>query len=262
MKLVDTHAHLMDPAFAADLPAVVARAGAADVTTIICVGYDLPSSRAAVALAAQWPSLWATVGIHPNYLTSAPANWLAELTDLAQAPRVVAIGETGLDYYREYTPPAVQRQGFEEQLALAARLGLPVVVHCREAEADVVAMIRQYAQPAGGAGVLHCFSGTEDTMRAAVAAGYYISFAGPLTFKTAEPLRSVAARVPRDRLLVETDAPYLSPMPFRGQRNEPARVRFTAERLAALHGLSLAELAALTTRNAYHVFHRIGEAAA
>ncbi|HLI29333.1 MAG TPA: TatD family hydrolase [Chloroflexota bacterium] len=262
MKLVDTHAHLMDPAFAADLPAVMARAVAAGVTTIICVGYDLPSSRAAVALAAQWPQLWATVGIHPNYLGAAPPTWRAELMDLARAPRVVAIGETGLDYYRNYTPAAVQRQGFEDHLALAAALGLPVIVHCREAEPEVVALLQAYARPAGGAGVWHCFSGAEATMHAAVAAGYYISFAGPLTFKSAEPLRAVAACVPHDRLLVETDAPYLSPAPFRGQRNEPARVCHTAERLAALHGLSLAELAGLTTRNAYRLFHRLGEAAA
>jgi TatD DNase family protein len=262
VTLVDTHAHLMDPAFAADLPAVLERAAAAGVTAIICVGYDLASSRAAVALAAQWPQLWATVGIHPNYLSAAPAGWRAELAELARAPRVVAIGETGLDYYRDYTPPPQQRAGFEEQLALAATLDLPVVVHCRDAEADVLAAIQQHARPSGGSGVLHCFSGSAATMRAAVAAGYYISFAGPLTFKTAEPLRAVAAQVPRDRLLVETDAPYLSPVPYRGQRNEPAHVRLTAERLAVLHGLSLAELAAQTTRNAHRLFPSLGEAAA
>jgi TatD DNase family protein len=252
--LVDTHAHLTDPAFAPDLPAVLERAWAAGVERIVCVGYDLESSRAAVALAARYPNLVAAVGVHPNYLAAAPANWLAEIRALAAAPQVVAIGETGLDYYRDYTPPERQRRGFAAQLALAAELGLPVVVHCREAESDVLAAISAHSGPGDRQGVLHCFSGTEATMRAAVAAGYYISFAGTLTFRNAAALRAVAAQVPRERLLVETDAPYLSPAPYRGQRNEPARVALTAACLAALHHVSPEEMARQTTANARRLF--------
>ncbi len=259
--LVDTHAHLMDAAFRDDLAAVLERAHAAGVTTIVCVGYDLASSQAAVALAHEHPGLYATVGVHPNYLAAAPPDWLEQVRALARAPRVVALGETGLDYYRTYTPQAMQRAGFAAQLALAAELGLPVVVHCRDAEADVLTAITAAPPVAGPRGVLHCFSGSVATMQAAVAAGYYISFAGTLTFKNAAPLRAVARVVPGDRLLVETDAPYLSPVPYRGRRNEPAYVRWTATCLAEVRGESLAVCAARTTANAGRLFGWAREAA-
>ncbi len=252
--LVDTHAHLMDAAYADDLPAVLDRAAAVQVSTIVCVGYDLASSRAAVELAAQQPSLYAVVGVHPNYLAEASPDWLDELRALARAPRVVAIGETGLDYYRTYTAGEVQREGLAAQLGLAAELDLPVVIHCRDAEADLLRALE--ARPPRGQppGVWHCFSGSAESMRAAVAGGYYISFAGTVTFKNAGDLRAVAEQVPAERLLVETDSPYLSPVPHRGQRNEPALVRLTAERLADLRGVPFAELARQTTSNAARVF--------
>jgi TatD DNase family protein len=252
----------MDPSYSADLSAVLERAAAAGVEAILCVGYDLASSRAAVDLAARVPGLFASVGVHPNYMASAPPGWLDELGELARQPRVVAIGETGLDYYRRHTPPEVQREAFQAHMALAVSLDLPVVIHSRDAEQDVVTMLE--AAPARGdtRGVWHCFSGTSATMRAAVGAGCYISLAGPLTFKNAADLRATAVQVPHDRLLVETDCPYLSPVPFRGQRNEPARVRFTAECLAELRGVSLASIGAQTTANAGRVFRWKNGAAA
>lgn len=258
--LVDTHAHLMDAAYAADLPAVLDRAAAAQVSTIVCVGYDLASSRSAVELAACQPGCYAAVGVHPNYLAEAPPGWLNEVRALAQAPRVVAIGETGLDYYRTYTPGDVQREGFAAQLALSAELDLPVVIHCRDAEADVVRALEQHSPGAHPPGVWHCFSGSLASMQAATARGYYISFAGSVTFKNAGALRAVAAQVPAQHLLVETDSPYLSPVPHRGERNEPAWVRLTAAVLAELRGVPLGELARQTSANAGRLFRWESEA--
>jgi TatD DNase family protein len=260
--LVDTHAHLMDPAFDPDLDAVLARAREASVGAIVCVGYDLASSAAAVALASQRPGLYATVGVHPNYLAEAPPDWVARLRALAEAPRVVGIGETGLDYYRTYTPPGVQRTGLSEHLALAAERHLPVVIHCREAEADLLAVLAERPSSRPELGVLHCFSGSAATMRAAVDAGYYISLAGSVTFKSARDRRAVAGAVPSARLLVETDAPYLSPVPRRGQRNEPAHVQFTAACVADVRGQSPAEVAQMTTDNAVRLFRLPAEAMA
>jgi TatD DNase family protein len=204
--LVDTHAHLMDDAYGADLAEVLERAAAADVTTIVCVGYDLASSRQAVGLAAQDARLHAAVGVHPNYLAEAPADWLIQLGELARAPRVVAIGETGLDYYRTYTPHAAQREGFVAQMALAAERDLPIVIHCRDAEADLLDLLeRTSARPATG--VWHCFSGTVAQLHTAVRLGLYISFAGTVTFCNAAALREAGSEAPADRLLVETDCP-------------------------------------------------------
>jgi TatD DNase family protein len=250
----------MDAAYAADLRAVLDRAAAAQVSTIVCVGYDLASSRSAVELAAREPGCYAAVGIHPNYLAEASPGWLNEIRVLARAPRVVAIGEIGLDYYRTYTAGDVQREGFAAQLALGAELDLPVVIHCRDAEGDVVRALEQ--QPCGERppGVWHCFSGSLASMQAATARGYYISFTGTVTFKNAAALRAVAAQVPDERLLVETDSPYLSPVPHRGERNEPARVWLTAEALANLRGVPLAELARQTSANAGRVFRWESEA--
>jgi TatD DNase family protein len=258
--LVDTHAHLMDAAYADDLPAVLDRATAADVSTIVCVGYDLASSRAAVGLASRHPGLFATVGVHPNYLAEAPADWLRELRALAASPRVVGIGEIGLDYYRTYTPGAAQREGFGAQLALAAELDLPVVIHCRDAEVDLIRTLEDRPAIKSSAGIWHCFSGSEAAMRAAVRQGYYISFAGTVTFKNAGALRAVAEQVPDERLLLETDSPDLSPSPHRGQRNEPARVRLTAELVADLRQTTLGELADQTTMNATRLFRWKSEA--
>jgi TatD DNase family protein len=260
--LVDTHAHLMDPAFHDDLPSVLERAAAAGVETIVCVGYDLASSQAAVALAQEHLGLFATVGIHPNYVAAAPAGWVGTVRALARAPRVVAVGETGLDYFRTFTEPADQRRAFHEHLAIAADLRLPAVIHCRDAERDVLAALTVTDGTVAERGVLHCFSGSQATMEAAVEGGYYISFAGNVTFKNAESLRTVAACVPSERLLIETDAPYLSPVPHRGQRNEPARVVSTAACMAGARGVTIESLAPQLTANARRLFHLHDEARA
>lgn len=252
--LVDTHAHLMDTAFAGDLPAVLDRAAAAGVVAMVCVGYDEASSEAAVDLAERYPQLVAAVGVHPNASGSArPGAW-ERIEELSKHPRVVGIGETGLDNFRKRTPPSVQQEWFQRHLDLAARRDLPVIVHNRDADAEVGPILLEWARTTGGRGVLHCFSGDDRMLEAGLEAGFTVSIAGPLTYKNAGGLPGRAQRVPLDRLVVETDCPYLPPHPHRGQRNEPAMVRLTATRLAELQGVSLEELGAATTENARRLF--------
>jgi len=258
VRLVDTHAHLMDPAFDADRDAVLLRAREAGVDALLLVGYDLPSSRVAVDLARRIPWAQASVGIHPNSAAEAsPADFEA-IADLARAPEVVAIGETGLDYYRQYTPPSRQRDALEWHLRLAEERRLPAIVHNRQADTDVAealaaSAMRGIARTAPG--VLHCFSSIDPRyLQRMLDAGYFVSFAGPLTFKKAQDLRSMARRVPLENLLVETDCPYLAPMPHRGQRNEPAFVRATATCLAEVVGLEVDLLAQRLWANSLQVF--------
>jgi TatD DNase family protein len=252
--LVDTHAHLMDTAFANDLPAVLERAAAAGVVAMVCVGYDEASSVAAIALAEQYAHIVATVGIHPNSSGAASPGAWARIEELARHPRVVGIGETGLDNFRKRTPPTVQREWFERHLDLAARLDLPVIVHNREADAEVGPILRDWAISTGGSGVLHCFSGDDRMLAYGLEAGFTVSFAGPLTYKNAGGLPGRAQHVPLDRAVVETDCPYLPPHPHRGQRNEPAHIRLTATRLAELHGVPIERIEAATTENARRLF--------
>lgn len=253
--LVDTHAHLHDSAYASDRAAVVARAVAAGVTRLVCVGTDLPSCRQTLEVSELHAGVFAALGVHPHEASQLDAEALAELRTLAGQPKVVAIGEIGLDYYRDRSPQGDQREAFHAQLALAGELGLPVIVHDREAHAEVMATLRQWVQDYPGArGVLHCFSGDEAMARAAIALGFCISFAGPLTYPNAARLPQLAASLPLEWLLVETDCPYLTPAPLRGQRNEPANLALVAERLAALRGLTLAEVAEATTANAIRLF--------
>jgi len=262
--LVDTHAHLMDPAFDADRVQVLERAAAAGVGAVLLVGYDLPTSRAALELAStlEGMAVGAAVGIHPNAAAQATDADFAALAGLARHRGVVAVGETGLDYYREHTPPARQRDALAWHLRLAEELGLPVIIHNREADGDVADALEASAarRPAGPPpGVLHCFSSTDPHyLERMLQAGYAVSFAGPLTFKSAAALRAMAARVPLERLVVETDCPYLSPVPHRGQRNEPAFVRDTAACLADLRGLTLAALADQLRANVAHLFPKLG----
>ena len=251
LVLVDTHAHLMDPAFDPDREAVLARARAAGVAAYVVVGYDVATSRAAVELAARLPEAWATVGIHPNSAAEVSAADFATIADLARQPRVVGIGETGLDYYRERAPAERQREVFGWHLALAEELGLPVIVHNRQADAEVARLVAEHA----ATGVLHCFSSNDPAyLDRLLAAGFMVSFAGPLTFKNAAASRDMARRVPLDRLLVETDCPYLAPEPHRGRRNEPAFVRDTAACLAQVRDVPLEVLAAALWRNSVRVF--------
>jgi TatD DNase family protein len=227
--LIDTHAHLMDTAFDPDRASVLVRARDAGVAAMILVGYDLATSRAAVELARATPRTWAAVGIHPNSAADSSDADFAAVAELARAPEVVAIGETGLDNYRRFTPAERQRAAFAWHLDLAERLNLPVIVHNRLADAEVASVV-------GGRdvrGILHCFSSSDlDYLGRMLDAGFWVSFAGTVTFKNAQPLREMVGRVPRERLLVETDCPYLAPEPHRGRRNEPAYVRDTARCLA------------------------------
>lgn len=258
MRLADTHAHLMDPAYDADRDAVLGRARAAGVDAVLLVGYDLPSSQAAVDLARSIPWARASVGIHPNLAVESSAADFDAIAALARAPEVVAIGETGLDNFRKQTPPSRQRSAFEWHLRLAEDLGLPAIVHNRQADVEVAQALAASATRGLSRivpGVLHCFSSTDPMyLRRMLDAGYFVSFAGPLTFKSARDLRTIAARVPIDRVLVETDCPYLAPVPRRGQRNEPGFVRDTAACLAGILGLELEIVAQRLWANSVRVF--------
>lgn len=256
--MIDTHAHLDAEEFDADRPAIIARARAAGVEVMVCVGITAESSRAAVRLAEAEAGVFAAVGIHPNYAAeAAPGDW-DRVVDLVSHARVVAVGETGLDRHWDFTPFEVQREYFDRHLRLAREHDLPVVIHCREAEADLLPMLREAAARKPLAGVLHAFSGEPSLAEACLELGLHLGFAGAVTYKNKKfaPLREVATRVPDDRLLIETDSPYLVPHPLRGKqkRNEPANVVHTARCLAKLRGQSLDDLTAATSANARRLF--------
>jgi TatD DNase family protein len=257
--LIDTHAHLDDERFREDLPAVLDRAAAAGVTTMVAIATTAPSSHDCVALAARHAPLVASVGIQPNHVAEAQPTAWDEVAALVTRPKVVAIGETGLDRYWDHTPFPQQEDYFARHLDLTRRHNLAVVIHCREAEADVVRMLRaDYERHGPVRGVMHSFTGDAATAAACLAMGLYVSFAGMVTYKNAGDLREVVRQVPLDRLLVETDSPYLAPVPVRGQRNEPANVRHTAACLAGIHGVDVDVLAEATTRNARVLFGLVG----
>lgn len=250
--MTDTHAHINVPRFAEDLSHVVARAVSAGVNTIIVVGVDVPTSRAAVAIAERFPNCWATVGMHPHEADACTSQSWRELESLAKAPEVVAIGETGLDFYRNLASKEGQTRAFAKQLALADKADLPVIVHMREAYADVYRILAQTMPPRRA--VMHCFSGDSAQAAAFIDLGCMISLAGPVTFRSAAKLHDVAKMVPSDRLLMETDCPYLAPAPHRGKRNEPAFVRFVLDAVARKREVAPAELEETTDRNAQTFF--------
>jgi TatD DNase family protein len=252
--MIDTHAHLTDERFVGEVPAVMARARAAGVVAVVTLGTELADSRGALVLADAEPDLYVGVGIHPHAASSASPDAFAIVRNLAADPRVVAIGETGLDYHYDFSPRAAQRWSFLRQIEMAKELDLPVVVHCREAEEDLAAVLRESGD--GVRGVLHSFAGGPALLDAALEIGWSISFSGMITFKKYEGAALVAA-VPLDRLLVETDSPYLAPVPNRGKRNEPAFVQFVARRAAELRGEDPVEFAAAVTHNA-RAFFRLG----
>jgi TatD DNase family protein len=257
--LIDTHVHLDLRQFDDDRDAVLARAWQAGVATIVTIGIDLETSRAAVALAEDDERIFATVGFHPHDARTADAAALAELRELARHPQVVAVGEMGLDFYRDRSPRDVQRHVFRQQLRIAAELGKPVVIHDRQAHAETLEILRQWViesqpQPGEHRGVFHCFSGDLAMAQAAIELGFFIGVDGPITYRNARELPGIVKALPMDRLLVETDAPFLTPHPHRGQRNEPAYVRLVAEKIAHLKNLSLEEVAQTTTANAQALF--------
>lgn len=248
--LIDSHCHLDEARFDADREAVIARAVDAGVTRMVTIGASggMQANLDALALAERHPEVFATVGIHPHEAGAVTPAVLERLAQLARAPKVVAIGETGLDYYYDHSPRDVQCDVFRQFIRLARQLALPVVVHLRDAYEDAVSIMRdEKAGEAGG--VIHCFSGDRGTARAFLDLGFDISFSGIVTFKNADELRSVARLVPSDRFMIETDAPFLAPVPHRGKRNEPAYVMHTASAIAEVRGQPLAEVATLTRAN-------------
>lgn len=263
IRLVDTHCHLDFNLYDADREAVIERARAAGVTRIVVPALDAVTARAVIASAEQYEDVYAAVGVHPNDIgpdAPPPHIALGEIRALAAHPKVIAIGEIGLDYYRERTPRAVQHVWLERQLELAASLSLPVILHNRDATTDILTALQAWrgaglpAAIAHRPGVLHSFSAEWSDAQAALEMGFYIGFTGPITFKNADELRRVAALAPADRILIETDGPFLAPHPHRGERNEPAYVRFVAAKLAEVRGETLEAVAAQTTRNAETLF--------
>jgi TatD DNase family protein len=247
--LFDTHAHLHFPEFAGDLDAVLERARVAGVRRILTIGTDVPTSRAAAALAFREPNVWAAVGIHPHEAADADEASLAEIERLAGGPRVVAIGETGLDFFRNLAPREAQERALRSQLALARRTRKPVLIHCRDAHEETLSILGA-ADVSEHGGIMHCFSGDVGIARRCLDLGLLLSLAGPVTYPKPGALPEVAKFVPADRLVVETDCPFLPPQPYRGKRNEPAYLAITAARVAELRGEPLADLAARMSENA------------
>lgn len=254
-RLVDTHCHLDDEQFETQRDDVVARAAVAGVEQILTIGVCSASSAHAVEIAAKYTSVYAAVGIQPNHVGEAsPADW-DDVVALVGRPKVMALGETGLDRYWDRVPFPLQQDYFDRHLRLSQAVGLPFIVHMRDCDADVLEMLREARQRAPLEGVMHSFTGTMETMVECVELGLYISFAGMVTYKKSEELRQIAKQVPADRMLIETDSPYLSPQPERGRRpNEPALVVHTARCLADTRGISFEHLAEITTENACRLF--------
>ncbi|HBP88902.1 MAG: TatD family hydrolase [Nitrospira sp.] len=255
--LIDTHVHLDDPRYDPDREDMLQRAHEAGVEKFVTIGCDLSTSYAAVQLATTRPNVFATIGVHPHEVNRIEPKWFTELSQLASQPKVVAFGEIGLDYHYDHSPREIQRQRFREQIALAKALTLPLVIHTREAREDTMAILQEeHAETTGG--VFHCFSEDLAFAKRALDLGFYLSFSGIITFRNASQLREVVRAVPDDRLLIETDAPYLTPIPFRGKRNESAYIAYVAEQIAEIkYGDSksgLARVAELTTKNACQLF--------
>jgi len=258
--LIDTHCHLDFPDFAEELDAVIARAGAAGVTRMVTISTRVRRFAIYAALAERFENVWCTVGTHPHQAGEETDVTADDLVALSQHPRCVGIGEAGLDYFYDKAPRDLQARGLRIHIEAARRTQLPLVIHSRDADDDMIAILREEMGKGAFPAILHCFSSGAELARVGVELGLYISFSGILTFKTSQALRDIAAALPADRLLVETDAPYLAPVPFRGKRNEPAHTLETAKVLAAVRGLDLQALAALTTANAERVFHKMGPA--
>jgi TatD DNase family protein len=255
--LVDSHCHLDFPEFAPERDAVVARARAAGVGTMLTISTKLDTFEAVRAVAEAYDDVYCTVGVHPHEADKeVAAATPAEIARRCGHPKVVGIGETGLDYYYAHSRRETQQESFRAHLAAARETGLPVVVHTRDAETDTTAILGQECAEGGITGLLHCFTGTRKLADFALELGFYVSFSGIVTFKNADELREVARAVPLDRLLVETDAPFLAPVPMRGKRNEPAFVAYTAAALAALRGMATDDLAAATTDNFFRLFRK------
>ncbi len=260
MALVDSHCHLDFPDLIGEIDAVIARAVAAGVTRMVTISTHVSRFETYRALAEAHPQLFFTVGTHPHNAAVEPDTSVDALLTLCDHPRCVAIGEAGLDYFYDKSPRDVQQRVFRTHIAAARASGLPLVIHARDADDDMIAILREEHEKGAFGAILHCFSSTAELAAVGVALGFHISFSGMLTFRRSEALREIAATIPQDRLLVETDAPYLAPEPFRGKRNEPAHVTHTAAVLARIRGVEPDAMAAITTANAERVFSRMANA--
>jgi TatD DNase family protein len=263
MAIIDTHAHLDMPEFDADRREVITRAHAAGVAAIITIGIDLPSCRKAIALAEENSGIWAALGIHPQETKGLKKEEVDQLESLAKHPRVVGIGELGLDFYRLYSPPEDQMAILKLELEVAGRAGLPVIVHCRQAQNEMLPILQSWAGdlklPAGkAAGVLHCFSADMAIAEKYLQMGFYISVGAYIGYPSSVQLRETLKSVPLNRLVIETDCPFLPPQKYRGQRNEPVYTLITAGVLAEIKGLSTEEIAGQTTQNAIKLFNLTG----
>jgi TatD DNase family protein len=254
--LVDSHCHLDFPDFAPELDDVVARAVAAGVGTMVTISTHVRRFDRIRAIAERYPEVWCTVGTHPHHAAEEPDVGVGELLRLAEHPRCIGIGEAGLDYHYDRSPRDVAERVFRTHIAAARESGLPLVIHARDADEDMIRILRDEAGQGPFKAVLHCFSSGADLARAGLELGFLVSFSGILTFKRSDELRAIAAEVPLDRLLVETDAPYLAPQPWRGKRNEPAYVDHTASVLADVKGVSKERMKELTTENFFRYFEK------
>lgn len=254
--MIDSHSHIYTARYDADRAEVIARAAAAGVTQLLQVGCDLADSQAALALSAATPGIYAAVGVHPHTATTVTPDVLAALEHLAQHPKVLAWGEIGLDFYYDHSPRDVQQAAFAAQLACAQRCALPVVIHTRDAEPETLAILRH--QPLPHSGHVHCFTGTPAMAEAVLDLGLYVGFTGIVSFPKADNVRAALRLVPLERLLIETDSPYLAPVPYRGRRNEPAFVRHVAEAIAQVKSVPLEAVLHHTTQNFYRLYGSAG----
>lgn len=257
MNLIDTHAHLDDSRFDKDREKVIKRTFEDGIKLVINIGCDLMTSKTSVEFAEKYKQIYAAIGVHPHDAgRTLPYYMVEEFERILKHPKVVAIGEIGLDYYYDHSPRSVQKEIFLEQLNLAKRARLPVIIHVREAFGDFLEIMRREGlEPIKG--VMHCYSGSLEVAYECIEMGFYISFAGPVTFKNAKNLKEVAKKLPLDRILIETDCPYLSPEPNRGKRNEPLYVKYVAEEIANLKDISLEKVANATYKNALDLFYKI-----
>ena len=256
--LIDSHCHLDFPDFGEELDDVVARAGRAGITHMVTISTHLSRFERVKAVAERFSNVFCSVGIHPHEAGTEAEVSVDELVRLAEHPKVVGIGETGLDFYYEHSPRDVQERQFRTHIEAARRTGLPLIVHTRDADTDTIRIMEEEHEKGAFPGLIHCFSASRELAARMVALGLYISFSGIVTFKKADELREVAKVLPEDRILVETDSPYLAPVPRRGKRNEPAFTAFTAACIADLRGVSAAEIARTTTANFKRLFTKAG----
>jgi TatD DNase family protein len=255
--VIDSHCHLDFPDFSQDLESIVARAHAADVARMVSISTRVRQFDKLLAIAERFPDVYCSVGTHPHYAHEEPEVTVDDLIARARHPKVVAIGEAGLDYHYDFSPREAQEQGFRRHIAAARETGLPLVIHTREADADTAQILEEETGKGAFPAVLHCFTGGRELALKGIALGLYVSFSGIVTFKKSENLRAIAVELPADRILVETDSPYLAPGKFRGKRNEPSYVVETAKAVAAARGVSFDDIARQTTENFLRLFNKV-----